>query len=136
MNTININEITTDGYFVKYPHPGHLGKRHLRLAALIGVQPDEWYEVGGVYTARYENSTRPEVIKVVTVSSNEKWYATAVHREGEPVLLWEEDEDILRTARWWLGIEGDPNFNLVVDHEYVKELDEQAKERASEPIDV
>ena len=136
MNTIDINEITKDGYFAKYPHPGHLGKRHLRLAALIGVEPDEWYEVGGVYTARYENSTRPEVIRVVTVSSNNKWHVTAVHRPDEPVLLWEEDEDILRTARWWLGIEGDPNFNLVVDHEYLEELDAHTKDQPLEPIDV
>ena len=136
MNTIDINEITKDGYFVKFPHLGHLEQKHLRLAALIGVEPDDWSEVRGVYTAVYENSTRPEVIKVVTVSSNNKWYATAVHRTDIPVLLWEDDEDIVHTARWWLGIEGDPNFNLVVDHEYVKELDEQAKERALEPIDV
>ena len=136
MNTIDINEITKDGYFVKFPHKGHLEQKHLRLAALIGVEPDEWYEVGGVYTARYESSTRPEVIKVVTVSSNEKWYATAVHRTDQPVLLWEDDEDILHTARWWLGIEGEPNFNLVVDHEYLEELDADIKERPLEDLDV
>ena len=136
MNTIDINEITKDGYFVKFPHLGHLEQKHLRLAALIGVEPDDWSEVRGVYTAVYENSTRPEVVKVVTVSTNEKWFATAVHRADEPVLVWEEDEDILRTARWWLGIEGDPNFNLVVDREYLEALDADIKERALETLDV
>ena len=139
MNTIDINEITKDGYFVKFPHQGHLQQKHLRLAALIGVEPDDWSEVRGVYTEVYENSTRPEVVKVVTVSTNEKWFATAVHRADEPVLVWEEDEDILRTARWWLGLEGDPNFSLVVDYEFINAVDAAAIEsilNETEPIDV
>lgn len=139
MNTIDINEITTDGYFVKFPHPGHLQQKHLRLAALIGVQPDEWYEVGGVYTAVYENSTRPEVTKVVTTSTNNQWLTSAVHRADEPVLVWEEDEDILHTARWWLGLEGEPNFSLVVDYEFINAVDAAAIEsilNETEPLDV
>ena len=122
MTELNFEEITTDGYFVKHPHDAGAQDSHLRLAALIGVQPVSFEEVTpGIYSAVYE-SPRDDVTKVVTTSSTTQWLSTAVHREGEVPLVWEEPEDVLHTARWWIDAPDGPNWSLVVDQEYIDNL--------------
>lgn len=119
---LDLDEITADGYFLRWPdNPTPPEDAHLRLAALIGVEPVSFEEINGVYTAIYE-SPRPEVEIVVTTSTTARWLTNSVHRAGEIPLVWEEPEDVLHTARWWLNIEGSPNWSLVTDQEYIDNL--------------
>lgn len=119
---IDIREMTQDGFFVKWPHES-LPKvdAHLRLAALIGVQPDTFSKQDGAFIAEY-SSIRPGVERVITRSSGSRWISTTVEREGEEDLVWTVAEDVLHTARWWQGIEGEPRWALVVDHDFVNSL--------------
>lgn len=113
--TLNLDEITAPGFFTRYPRNSlPLDDAHLRLAALIGVAPVQWKQFQGTYVAVYDSS-RPDVDKVVTTSSVARWGGTAVHREGHIPLVWGEPEDILRTARFWIGLEGEPEWSLVRD---------------------
>lgn len=122
MTELNFEEITTDGYFVKHPHDAESRDHHLRLAALIGVEPVSFDEATpGVYSAVYE-SPRDDVTKVVTTSSATRWLSSSVYRDDEVTLVWEEPEDVLHTARRWLGAPDDPNWSLVVDQEYLDNL--------------
>lgn len=118
---IDIDEITQDGYFTKWPHEGWQDNAHLRLAALIGKEPVGADKAGDTYAFEYESS-RDDVKRVVTVSTKTRWLYTSVHRPDELPLLWEEEEDIVRTARWWIGLDGNAPYHLIRDDEWIANL--------------
>lgn len=108
---IDIDQITTDGYFDKNSLTP--GDAHLRLAALVGIQPVSFELVDSEYVATYE-SFDTDVDKVVTGSNGSRWLWVEVHRPNQPVLRWEDqDEYVLRIARHWIGIKSEPNWDLV-----------------------
>lgn len=116
----DISDIIQANDFARFPHQAgpETDAPHMKLAALIGSQPESFEEVDGVYTAVY-TSTRPEVERVVTTSSASQWLTSEVHRLREPVLVWRASEDVLNTARWWQGIGGTPDWSLVRDDEAI-----------------
>lgn len=108
---IDIDQITTDGYFDKNSLTP--GDAHLRLAALVGIQPVSFELVDSEYVATYE-SFDTDVDKIVTGSNESRWLWVEVHRPNQPVLRWEDqDEYVLRIARHWIGIKREPNWDLV-----------------------
>lgn len=85
---------------------------NLRMLALMQTQPVGKVMVKGVHVYMF-NSVRPEVDSVLVRTTDTHWLSTTVFRHEEPTLSWEVEEDVIRTARWWVVGTSEVPWHLV-----------------------
>ena len=106
--------------FVKWPHSTQRQEldAHRRLLALIESEPFRTRATGHFWQYWF-TSMVPGVEYVLVTSLDTQWVSTRVVREGNPDLVWEADEDIVKTARYWIGVKGDIPWHLVRDDDAI-----------------
>ena len=110
--------------FIKWPHTTMAKERdaHLRLLALLEDEPFESISDGEGKYWYWFHSSRPEAMFVAVHSTDQQWkWTLVVYNDDREDSEWTHEEDVVPTARFWMGKGREAPYHLIRDFEMYKE---------------